>query len=245
MAPFALGVNVTSNVQVAPEATVTPQGVAPEGVAAKSPLATRLEIVSVPLELLVSVTVLDALVVPTPCAVNVKLVGDSDAGISPVPETPMICGLPGPEVAMATDPFTAPVAEGVKVTDSVHLADVASAPPQGVVPFPPAAKFPLALIPEIVIVPVLLFVTVRILAALVAPIPVTLNVNAAGLIDSGTVGPPVAAPLRLTVSGLNAAPELMSSAPLIVPLYCGVKVTVTVQLLPPASEPAHVPPVTE
>jgi hypothetical protein len=157
----------------------------------------------------------------------------------------MICGVPAPEVAMATDPFTAPVSEGVKVTDSVHLADFASALPQGVVPLPPTAKFPLAVMPEIVIVAVLLFVTVTILAALVPPIPVALNVKAAGLIDRGTVGPPVAAPLRLTVSGLNAASELMLSAPLIVPLYCGAKVTVMVQLLLPASDPAQVPPVTE
>lgn len=31
--PFTFGVNVTLNVQVAPEATVVPQGVPPEGVA--------------------------------------------------------------------------------------------------------------------------------------------------------------------------------------------------------------------
>jgi hypothetical protein len=31
--PFTLGVNVTLNVQLAPEATVAPQGVPPEGVA--------------------------------------------------------------------------------------------------------------------------------------------------------------------------------------------------------------------
>src|ERR1700690_16604 len=159
MAPFALGMKVTSNVQAAPEATVSPQGVAPEGVAAKSPLATRLEMVSVPPELLVSVTVFGALVVPTVCAGNVRLVGDTVTGSAPVPDRPMICGLPAPEVAMATDPFTAPVAEGVKVTESVHLAAFASAPPQGVVPLPLAAKFPLAVMPEIVMVPVLLFVT--------------------------------------------------------------------------------------
>ena len=63
--PFTLGVNVTLNVHVAPEATVAPQGVPPDGAAAKSPLATRLDMVRVPPELLVSVTVLGALVVPT------------------------------------------------------------------------------------------------------------------------------------------------------------------------------------
>lgn len=63
--PFTLGVNVTLNVHVAPEATVAPQGVPPDGAAAKSPLATRLDMVRVLPEMLVSVTVLGGLVVPT------------------------------------------------------------------------------------------------------------------------------------------------------------------------------------
>ena len=200
--------------------------------------------VSVLPELFVSVIVFGALVVPTACAVNVRLVRDSVTGISPVPDNPMICGLPAPEVKIATDPLTAPVSVGVKVTDNAHLADFASAPPHGVAPLP-AVKFPLAVMPVIVIVPVLLFVTVSVLAALLAPIPVALKVNAAGLIDSGSVGPPVAVPLKPTVKGLSAAPDPISSAPLIAPLYCGVNVTVIVQLLAPASNPAHVPPVME
>ena len=85
--------------------------------------------VSVPPELLVRVTVLGALVVPTACAVKVKLAGNSVTGISPVPDRPMIWGLPGPEVEMATDPFTAPVSVGTKETETVHFADFANAPP--------------------------------------------------------------------------------------------------------------------
>jgi hypothetical protein len=63
--PETFGVNVTVNVQVLAGATVSPHGSAPEGMAVKSPLATRLEIVTVEPELLVSVTVWGALVVPT------------------------------------------------------------------------------------------------------------------------------------------------------------------------------------
>jgi hypothetical protein len=63
--PFTFGVKVTLKVHVVPEATVAPHGVAPDGAAVKSPLATMLEIVSIPPELFVSVTVWGALVVPT------------------------------------------------------------------------------------------------------------------------------------------------------------------------------------
>ena len=96
-----------------------------------------------------------------------------------------------------------------------------------------------------VIVPVPLFVTVMVLAALVAPTPVEEKVSEVGLSFNGTVGPPVAAPLSPTVSGLKSLLVVMSSAPLMVPLYCGVKVTMMVQLAPPARELLQVPPVTE
>jgi len=146
---------------------------------------------------------------------------------------------------MPTEPFTDPVSVGVKATDRVQLADFASAPPQGELPLPTAVKLALALMLLIVIVPVPLFVTVIVLGALVAPIPVDEKVNEVGLSFKGTLGPPVAGPLSPTVSGLNSLLLPIASAPLIVPLYCGVKVTVMVQLAPPAKELVQVPPVTE
>lgn len=131
------------------------------------------------------------------------------------------------------------------MTDSVQVADFASAPPHGVAPLPTAAKSELALMLLMVIVPVLLFVTVIVLAALVPPTPVDEKVSEVGLNFKGTVGPPVAAPLSPTASGLNSLLLVMSSAPLIVPLYSGVNVTVMVQLAPPARELPQLPPVTE
>jgi len=139
MAPVTLGVKVTLKVHFAPAATLAPQGLVPDGAALKSPLATMLEMVSVPPELLVRVTVWGALVVPTFCAAKVRLAGDRDTGSAPVPVTSTICGLPAPEVAMATAPLVDPVLDGVKVTLRVHLADAASAPPQGEAPLPKAA----------------------------------------------------------------------------------------------------------
>ncbi len=73
---------------------------------------------------------------------------------------------------MATEPFTEPVSLGVKVTESVQLADLASEPPQGVAPLPAAAKLSLALMASIVIAPVPLLVTVMVFASLIAPRPV-------------------------------------------------------------------------
>ena len=136
---------------------------------------------SVPPESLVSVTVFGALVVPMAWPENVRLVGDSVTGTAPVPDKAATCGLAAPVSAMASDPFTDPVSDGVKVTDNVQVADLASAPPQGVLPLPTAVKFALALMLLIVIVPVPLLVTVIVLAAAVAPIPVEVKVNDAGL----------------------------------------------------------------
>ena len=87
--PFIFGVKVTAKVQVVPAAMVALQGAAPEGVAAKSPLAIMLETVKVAPELLVNVTVCAALVEPKASVANVRLVGDRTTGTSPVPDSAM------------------------------------------------------------------------------------------------------------------------------------------------------------
>jgi hypothetical protein len=139
MAPAIFGVKVMLKVHLAAAATVAPQGLVPDGAALKSPLATMLEMDSVPPELFVSVTVWGALVVPTVCAAKVRLAGARITGTTALPLTSTTCGLPAPEVASATAPLIVPAFEGVKVTDTVHLAEAASAPPQGVAPLPTAA----------------------------------------------------------------------------------------------------------
>lgn len=199
--PVTLGVNVTLNVHFPPAARVALQAFDPEGVAVKFPLATRLEIVSVPPELLVSVTVFAALVVPTACVPKDRLAGDAATGSTPVPVTSTNCGLPAPEVAMATLPLVDPVYVGVNVTASVHFADAASAPPQGVAPLPAAENAALPLIEVIVTELPLLLVTVMVFAALVTPMPVDANFSVVGLKVSGTAGPPVAVPERPTIAG--------------------------------------------
>jgi hypothetical protein len=118
-----------------------------------------------------------------------------------VPDSAISCGLPAPELAMLTEPLIAPVPDGVNVTDSVHLADLASAPPQGVVPLPTAVKSGLALIELIVTEAVLLLVTVTVFAALVAPMPVAVNVSDVGLKLRATAGPPVPLPVTQRSAG--------------------------------------------
>ncbi len=204
IAPVTLGVNVTLKVHLAPAASVAPHFFDPEGASLKSPLATMLKMVRVAPESLVSVTVLAALVVPTAWAANERLVGDRVAGSAPVPLTSMICGLPAPEVAMATAPFVEPVLLGVNVTASVHFADAASGPPQGVAPLPVAEKPVLALSAEIVIGFELPLVTVMVFGALVTPMPVAAKLRVGGLNVSGTVGPPLPVPESATICGLSA-----------------------------------------
>ena len=146
---------------------------------------------------------------------------------------------------MPTEPLIAPVPDGVNVTDSVHLADLARAPPQGVVPLPAALKSALAMIELIVTVPVLLLVTVTVFAALVAPMPVAVKVSDVGLKVRATVGPPVPLPVSATTCGLNAPLVAIARPPLAAPVNVGAKVTMMVQFAPPPSDAPQVPPVTE
>src|SRR5208282_2645932 len=93
--------------------------------------------------------------------------------------------------------------------------------------------------------PLLLFVTVIVLAALVAPIPVEEKLSVAGLNVSGSVGPPVPVPESATICGLSAPLVAIARAPSIVPFDVGVNVTVIVHLAAAASEAPQVPPVIE
>jgi len=65
---------------------VEPQGVAPPGVAEKSPLATMLAMVNAELRLLFSVTIFGGLVVPIAWPAKVTLEGEKLTGKTPAPE---------------------------------------------------------------------------------------------------------------------------------------------------------------
>src|SRR5271157_5033817 len=84
--------------------------------------------------LLVTVTVLAALVTPMPVEEKLSVAGLKASGTAgppvPVPESATICGLSAPLVAMARAPLIAPLEVGVKVTVMVHFAAAASEAPQ-------------------------------------------------------------------------------------------------------------------
>jgi hypothetical protein len=90
-------------------------------------------ILSDALPLLVSVTVLAVLLVPTICEANVKLVGDrvtAGADVTPVPVSETVCGLPLALSAIETEAVRVPEAVGLKVMLIEQLAPAATLDPQ-------------------------------------------------------------------------------------------------------------------
>lgn len=195
--PAASGVNLMLIAQLAGEGpSVVPQVLVCE----KSPLAATVIDVD-PVPVFFTVTTLAALVVPIVCAANVSLVGvavTTTVAALPVPVRATVCGEFVALSATETVPVRVPTAVGLNVTDMVQLALLPpSVVPQGVVPLPTAAKFPVVVIAsEVLAVPV--FFTVTVLPALVVPTVCAANVSVVGVTATMTVPvPPV--PVRLTV----------------------------------------------
>jgi hypothetical protein len=148
---------------------------------------------------------------------------------SPVPASVTVWGLPSALSVMVTAPVLAPPALGSKVTLRVQLALGATLDPQLLA----WEESPLALMLSMlrVALPVLLRVTIS--ALLVVPTVWAGNVKEAG--ESFTVVelPPV--PVRLTVWVSGLALSKMVTAPVLVPVAVGVKVTVMMQEAPAAT----------
>jgi hypothetical protein len=120
--PAAVGVKVTEIVQLPPAATLDPQLL----VSAKSPDAVIEVTDRAAVPELVSVTVWAALVMPSACGANVRLVGESvtvgavTAETAPVPLKATVCGEPLALSVIVTAPVRVPAAVGVKVTERVQ-----------------------------------------------------------------------------------------------------------------------------
>jgi len=128
--PVADGVNVTLKVHVPLGATLPAQLF----VWAKSvelvPVKLTFEITTVPVVLtLVRVNVCGLLVVPTVCAANVRLVGESDTAV-PIPLKVTVCGLLVALSVMVTAAVRVLMVVGLKVTLIEQLAPAASDVPQ-------------------------------------------------------------------------------------------------------------------
>jgi hypothetical protein len=175
--PFPPGVNNTLIVQLAPAASV-PVALHPEldvgcgtpKSSASAPLVVKPAKVTVAVLVFITVTLSGALVVPTVCDPNVKLLGVTvtvAAALVPVPVSVTVCGLP---VALSVNvivPVRVPVAVGLNVIWNVHgvpstaiLGHCASVAP---------AKSPVVTIFVNVTATPPVFDTVTVCAALVVP----------------------------------------------------------------------------
>jgi len=111
--PVVVGLNVRLTVQLLAAAKELPQVVAVSGKSADSaPVTAILEMVSVVVPTLVSVTFLTRLVVPTVTVPKFTRVGVSLAAV-PVPLSGTCCGLPAALSVMLTAALRAPVAVGL------------------------------------------------------------------------------------------------------------------------------------
>jgi hypothetical protein len=106
LVPLAVGLNTTLILQLASAARLVPQVVVET---AKSPVAEIEMPVSELAVLLVRVSVLAALVVPTVCGGNRMLAGVKVACGPPVPESGTVCGLFEALSVIVTLPVRAPV----------------------------------------------------------------------------------------------------------------------------------------
>jgi hypothetical protein len=174
--PIAVGLKVTETVQLAFTASVAPQVV----VRAKSLGVTAVvDMFSVAVPRLVTVTFCAAVVVPTFTLPNDKVAGESETAgelVAPVPLRATDCGLPTKLVAIASEPLRVPEAVGVKVTETVQLEPAASDAPQVVADF---AKSPEAVMELKVTLPACA-VSVTVVAALVvfrACVPKTMELG--------------------------------------------------------------------
>lgn len=167
-APAAVGVKVTEIVQLPPSARLAPQLC----VSAKSPDAVIEVITRAAVPESVSVTVWAALVVPSICEAKERLVGESvtagaaTTGGVPVPLKATVCGEPLALSVIVSAPVRLPAAVGVKVTEMVHVAPVATLLPHVCA----SAKSPDALMEVIESAAVPAFVSVTVCAVLVEPV---------------------------------------------------------------------------
>lgn len=165
-------------------------------------------------------------------------VGDKTTGDTPTPEASCTCVPTEALSTTVTPPTSVPVVRGVNVTVTVHDLPLASAPPQGDVVPGTVVKYPPPEILPIVIEAAVPFLTVRSFETDVfnATFP---KLRLAGLKVSGEVAPFCPVPLSPPTTGFPEDVGLMVSAPLMIPLVVGVKLTEIVHLDFEARVPVH------
>src|SRR5207237_7671843 len=177
-------VKVTFTVQLPPAASVAPRSLLCES----SPLVS-MEVMSTALLVpLFTFTTCGALLVPTFCEPNVKLVGVTvnwGELEAPVPVSDTFCGLLEAESVSVSVPVRVPPAVGVKVTLTVQLAPAARLLPQLLL----CEKSPLVVMELNVTAPAVSLVAVTVLAALLVPTFCDANVRLVGVVESAGCAP--------------------------------------------------------
>ena len=133
-------------------------------------------------------TACGALLAPTFCELNVKLVGVTvNCGVleAPVPVSDTFCGLLEAESVRVSVPVRVPAPVGVKVTLMVQLTPAAKLLPQLLV----CEKSPLAVMELNVTAPAVSLVAVTVCAALLVPTFCDANVRLVGVVESAGCAP--------------------------------------------------------
>jgi len=160
-------------------------------------------------------------------------------GSAPLPERFNTCGLIFAPSVTVTLLFTPPVLVGLKLTENLHELPGGNGPPQGEILLVTSEKVPSATTLEMLTDVLPPLVTVTVLFALVLPTAIFPKFMDEGEKLSGPVEPPVPVPASDTICGLNAAPYVTASEPLMVPLVLGLNVTAIVHLAFGASVVGH------
>jgi hypothetical protein len=242
--PFALGVNSTLIVQLAPAASVPsglhmplPVGNGTPKSPAFAPLLVNPLKFTAELLVFVTVTLIGVLVVVSACEPNVKLVGVTVTvavpGV-PVPVSVTVCGLPVPVSVNVIAPVLVPVAVGLNVIENTHGGF--SSPMLGHCASVAPAKSPLVTMLLKINGKFPLFDTVTVCAALVVPTAWLPNVSEVGAIPIATATP---VPVSVTVCGLPVALSVNVIVPVRAPAAVGVNVMWKAHGVPPTAMLGH------
>ena len=169
-----------------------------------------------------------ALEVPVSVLEKVSVAGlRVTAGFTPVPLRPTVCGVPVALSATLTVAVNVPVVAGLKVTVMVQLALAATLLPHVLVWLKELGSVPLMLMATLSSGPVPVFLSVMAFVALEVPVSVLEKASELGLSVAAGATP---FPLKLTDCGDPVALSAMLTDAVSVPVACGLKVTVMVQL---------------
>lgn len=200
-APTAVGFDVTVTVQLAPAANVPFVPVGQLFVSPNGPLTVIDESVIAAPDLLASVAVCDALVLPIVVAAKVRESGvNSREPTVPVPESTAVCGLLAASSVNVSGSLFAPLEVGLKMSETVHDAPAATCPPEvGQLPPDATAKSAPVVIELIVAATAWLFWKVTVFVPELAPTATFPQLSVVGESVIGGVAFPVAfvaVPLR-------------------------------------------------